>query len=87
MSLPPIYPTGAMASGDYVDYMISYLSPAMDSESTQLIAYSADITLDDWYGKWTRITTDLNSQLSILEDEVSKLKAKINMSRDAINKL
>ena len=47
MSLPSISPTGALASGDYVDYMLSYMDGAITSLDAQLKTYVGDKTTTD----------------------------------------
>jgi hypothetical protein len=87
MSLPPILPTGAMASGEYVDYMIGYLNTAMDSMYTQLDSYVGAVQIDDWGNQWKRTTNDVNTIVTTLESDVSKLNQQIRMASDAIAKL
>jgi hypothetical protein len=87
MTLIPIAPTGAMASGDYVDYMIAYLNEAMDDEMEQLDAYLSAQVLDAWHLQWDRQITDLSAEVVALSTRVNKLRAQANMARDAINKL
>jgi hypothetical protein len=85
--LPPISPTGAMASGDYVDYMISYLNTAMDSELDQMDAYLSEEVLLGWGNQWDRTVADLSADIVALSVRVNKLVGQTNMARDAINKL
>jgi uncharacterized protein YukE len=87
MSLPPISPTGAMASGDYVDYMVEYLNYAMDSELDQLEYYLSGQVFDAWGVQWDRQITDLNSAVVALSSRINKLSAQARMATDAINKL
>jgi hypothetical protein len=87
MTLPAINPTGAMASGEYVDYMITYLNTALDSEEEQLDDYLSKEVYDGWDSQWTRQVTDLTADISELNTRVNKLLAQSNMARDAINKL
>lgn len=87
MSLPPISPTGAMASGEYVDYMISYLGPAMDSESSQLDSYLGESVYIGWDDQWDRQITDLNAMVVDLAKRISKLKSQTMMVKDAISRL
>jgi hypothetical protein len=87
MSLPPILPTGAMASGDYVQYMVGYLNSACDSIETQMDTYWGASSIQDWGNLWTRIATDLQVTMNGLSTDVNTLKAQIRMATDAANKL
>jgi len=87
MALTSISPTGAMSSGNYVDYMISYLNTAIDDEVDQLDAYLSAQVLDAWHLQWDRQVTDLSADVVALSTRVNKLRAQANMARDAINKL
>ena len=87
MSLPPILPTGAMASGEYVDYMIGYLNTAMDSMYTQLDSYVGAVQIEDWGNQWSRTTNDINTIVTTLESDVNKLNQQVRMASDAIAKL
>lgn len=87
MSLPPILPTGAMASGDYVDYMMGYLNTALDSVDSQLDSYVGAVQVEDWGNQWGRTTKDINTIVTTLESDVSKLNQQIRMASDAIAKL
>ena len=87
MSLPPISPTGALASGDYVDYMIGYLNTAMDSEAEQLTHYLGAETCDGWEAQWNRTITDLNEDLVDIAKSVNKLKIQTTVAKDAIAKI
>lgn len=85
MSLIPILPTGAMASGDYVDYMIGYLDLAMEDVNDNLKAYLSDEIMDGWNEKWTQMTNDMDVELDDLASEINILRAKILIARDGIN--
>lgn len=87
MSLPPILPTGAMASGDYVIYMLDYINTAMDSVTSSLKDYFGNSTIQDWSNQWTRTSNDIATIVTTLEDDVSKMKAQTQMVDDAIDKL
>ncbi len=87
MPLPPISPTGALASGDYVDYMISYNTAAEASLATDLGHYVTQSTLTDWDNLWVRILDDTAFNVTTLEIAVNKLKAQVGMIKDAIGKL
>jgi hypothetical protein len=76
-----------MSSGVYVDYMIGYCDTACDSLSEQMAAYWGESTMEGWNSKWTRIATDLGSDLTNITTDVNKLKAQIRMVDDAIKKL
>lgn len=87
MSLPDILPTGAMSSGVYTDYMITYLDTALESILDQLDDYVGSVKLEDWYAMWTRTVTDINTKITTLSSDVSKLKSQCSMVRDAIDKM
>ena len=86
MSLPTMQPTGAMASGDYVDYMISYLNTAMEEEMDQLDQYLSNQVFEAWSAQWTRQITELSADVVALSTRVNKLRAQASMARDAINR-
>lgn len=86
MSLLPILPTGAMASGEYTDYMIGYLGNAMEDFADQLEDYLASVKAEDWYNKWSRTSTDINSKVTALNTDVTKLKNQCKVAQDIINK-
>jgi hypothetical protein len=67
MTLPPISPTGALASGDYVDYMISYNNLAEDELSTELDGYITQSTIDDWHRLWDRVLADTSANVTTLK--------------------
>lgn len=87
MTLPVISPTGAMASGAYVDYMLGYVNSAETSIDTDLALYWGDHSIDDWYSQWKRITSDLSADLTTMDTDLTKIKAQIRMVSDAISKL
>jgi len=87
MSLPPILPTGAMASGDYVDYMIGYLNTALDSMDEQLNHYVGATQITDWGNMWDRTVGDVNTIVTTLENDVNKLKPQAQMVTDALKRL
>jgi hypothetical protein len=87
MTLPTMLPTGAMSSGDYVDYMLTYLDSAIDDESDELDSYLSLEVFDGWHDQWDRQITDLNAEIVALSARVNKLKAKASMVRNAINEL
>ena len=87
MALPPMSPTGALASGDYVEYMISYDNTAEDYLANELNYYVTQSTLTDWYTLWDRILDDASMRVTTLESAVSKLKSQVWMVKDAIGKL
>lgn len=87
MYLPPIQPTGAMASGEYVEYMLTYLDSAIDDISDGLAYYVGSYTLDSWDDQWDRTINDLTTKVTDLQTAVSKLKMQAIMARNAINNL
>ena len=87
MGLPPISPTGALASGDYVDYMMSYDSLAEDCISEELTHYVTKSTIDDWDNLWNRILSDTDAKVTTLEEAINKLKAQVQMVKIAVSKL
>jgi hypothetical protein len=86
MSLPPIDPTGAMASGAYVDYMIGYNNAAADYLIEEMTHYVTSSTMGEWNAKWGRILGDVSSEVAALESSVSKLINQARMVEDAISK-
>jgi len=87
MSLPIISPTGAMSSGNYVDYMMGYNNLAEDELSSELDYYVTQSTIDDWHNLWDRIVSDTSSAVTDLETAVNKLKTQIWMVKDALKRL
>ncbi len=87
MTLPVILPTGALASGAYVDYMLGYLNTAMDDIADQLNDYSANNIIEDWDTQWDRTVDDITTITTTLSTDISTLKQQIRMAQDAINKL
>ena len=87
MFMPPISPTGAMASGDFVDYMILYLDSAEGTIYDQLSKYVSSSTISDWSKQWTRTVNDINAQVVVLSSDINKLVSQANMARDSIDNL
>jgi len=84
MNFPVILPTGAMASGQYTDYMISY--------NTLLTTYLIDRlggcygveTISDWENIWDRMLSDVNSEVVTLTKCVSDIQAKLTMIQNSL---
>jgi hypothetical protein len=87
MSLPNIDPTGAMSSGNYVDYMIGYLNTALDSMDGQLDHYVGATQISDWGNQWDRTVGDVDTIVTNLENSVNKLKPQVQMITDALKRL
>lgn len=87
MSLPTISPTGALASGDYVEYMISYMDGAITSLDTQLATYLGDKTTTDWYSKWDEILDDIDAKVTTLNSDIAKIQTQITMAKNAADAL
>jgi len=87
MAYPPVGPTGAMASGDYVDYMIQYNNGYADYILDELNDYVTTSTVYEWGSMWNRILKDTSKQVTTLEAAVAKLKSQAYMAKDAISKL
>jgi hypothetical protein len=75
--LPPIDPTGAMASGEYTDYMISYDNQAEDVEIKNMEAFSTMQTMEDWYKLWLRQIAEVNTRVSSLEKSLNSMGQQI----------
>lgn len=87
MSLPPISPTGAMSSGNYTDYMITYVNEAIDDLDSQLDAYIGQSILEDWDSQWGRTVTDLGATIADVTSRIGKLTAQARMAEDALSRL
>ena len=87
MTLPSIAATGVMSSGDYVTYMISYLDNATTVLSKEMENYASDQNITDWYTKWAEIINDANSDMTILNDDISMIQSQLRMMQDAISRL
>jgi hypothetical protein len=87
MTLPPMSPTGALASGDYVEYMLYYNNLAEDDLASELDGYVTQSTIDDWHRLWDRVLADTSISVTTLEAAVSKLKSQTVMVKDAISKM
>jgi hypothetical protein len=87
MGLPVMLPTGALASGAYVDYMITYNNNAADAIEEELVDYRSQSTMEDWDDKWNQLLGDVSTDVTTLETAVNKLKIQVRMVQDAINKL
>ena len=87
MSIPTIAPTGALASGAYIDYMIGYFNTALDGLDTQLETYVVEKTIADWDDKWDQIIDDIESRVTILGSNISTIKSQILMLRNAVDAL
>jgi len=87
MALPPISPTGSMASGDYVAYMMDYVDYAMDSVEDDLESYLSKEVFDGWEEQWNRQVIDISTAIDDLETRISKVRSKIRMASDAISRL
>ena len=87
MTIPAMGPSGAMASGAYVDYMIGYMQTALTGLEAEVETYVADKTVTDWYDKWTEILDDTEARITTLNSDISKIKAQILMLTNAIDAL
>jgi len=87
MDLPIIAATGAMSSGAYVEYMIDYLTTALDDVDTELDSYVANKTVTDWYYRWEEILADTTTRVSTLESNMSKIKAQLRMLKVVVDNL
>ena len=76
---PPIGPTGAMASGEYTDYMILYDNQAEDIEIDNIANFSTMQTMEDWYKRWVQILGDVNARTAKLEKAVNSLSQQITV--------
>ena len=83
--LPPISPTGAMASGEYTDYMVGYDNSAEDVEIENLTNFSTMQTMEDWYKLWVRILGDVTSRTAKLEKSVNTLSQQITVIGTQLN--
>lgn len=87
VSYPPILPTGAMSSGNYTSYMITYDTLLADYVLQQLNNNYAQGTINDWSDLWNRIMRDVNCQVTDLTDRLNKVQAKITMIQNIIKTL
>ena len=86
VTFPVISPTGALASGDYVNYMLTYDQALANFVQQQLMnCYSAD-QINDWNLLWTRILNDVQSQVTDLNERTSKIAAQITMLSGVLKK-
>lgn len=84
MSLPPISPTGAMSSGNYVDYMIGYNNEALDYLTGQIKNYIPDNIIGDWDNQWLRTINDIESMVIVLNNDITEIKTEIQMIKDIL---
>jgi len=75
--LPPIAPTGAMASGEYTDYMIEYDNSAEDVIADNLTEAGTLQTMENWYKLWVRILGEVDTRITKIESSVSAMKQQI----------
>ena len=85
--LPPIDPTGAMASGEYTEYMIGYNNLAEDVIADNLTEASAMQTMEDWYLLWGRILGEVNTRVTTIESGVQKLSQQIKVIDNQLKKM
>lgn len=77
--LPPIAPTGAMSSGDYVSYMMGYDSQAEDVELENVTNFQSASTMDEWYALWVRVLGEVTKRLSSVEKSITTLSQQIRV--------
>jgi len=87
MAFPPMSPTGAMSSGDYMSYMTDYCTKCVDSLNGEANKYYTKDTVNDWEALWERILDDTSAKITTLETAVAKINAQCRMVKDGINKL
>ncbi len=87
MTIPAVGPTGAMASGAYVTYMIDYFLTALTSLETQLDTYLVNKTTTDWDSKWDQLMDDVETKTVELNADVSGVQSQIMMVRNAVDAL
>ena len=85
MTLPTILPTGTMASGSYVDYMMGYCDEAMDSLETQVEGYPAYITMSNWNTAWDTVLDETESKMTVLESSITTLQQQIIIAQRAVS--
>ena len=85
--LPPIDPTGAMSPEVYTEYMIGYNNLAEDVIADNLTEASAMKTMEDWYLLWGRILGEVDSRITTIESEVTKLYRQIKVIDSKIKKM
>jgi len=85
MTLPTISPTGTMASGIYVDYMMGYCENAIDSLADQAKTYPANLTMSSWDTMWDSVLKETESKITTLESNINTLKSQIIMARNAVS--
>jgi len=85
MTLPTISPTGTMASGIYVDYMMGYCENAIDSLADQAKTYPANLTMSSWDTTWADVLTNTESKMTTLESNINTLRAQITMTEIAVS--
>lgn len=85
--LPPIAPTGAMASGDYVDYMIGYDSLAEDVISDNLTEVSTTKIMEDWYKLWGRVLGEVSTRITAIETSLTTLNQQIRVIDSKVKSL
>ena len=87
MPMPPISPTGAMSSGDYVSYMFSYLPGAIKSVQSDLKAYVSAEIISDWSTMWNRTVNDINTEVTTLGSTINNLSAQVTMAKIAASNI
>ena len=85
VSYPVISPTGAMASGDYVDYMLSY-NDELEKYLLYMLTtnYYNTCTINDWSSQWSRQVGDVQSQVTELGTRIANVQAKLTMIQNTI---
>ena len=86
-SWPPIDPTGAMSSGDYVNYMMGYCESAEAYLIDEMPKYVTTSTINEWDALWGRILLDASGSVTTLEKAVRGVEAQMIMVSDAIKSL
>ena len=86
MTLQTISPTGALSSGDYVTYMLTYLPDAITDLSSQVSNYIPDQVATDWYNRWDEVLDGISTRITTLNSDISEIQSQVMMLRDAIAK-
>ena len=84
ISYPKISPTGALSSGAYTSYMLTYNANLASYIIQQLNGNYTYDTINEWNDKWTDTLNDVQSQVTELTERISDIQAKLTMINNAI---
>jgi len=84
MTFPIISPTGAMASGDYVTYMIGYVGEYIDAFEDELSDNVGNQTIDAWDKRWGEVLTKIESKITELNEDIADISRKVLIAKNKV---